>query len=204
MLEEINLSEVMLHLIHEISSSVPVFSHIDVRNVTVSIASGRNGRGGICGRVVPLRFQGGHPVIRHGDRFYRMPEVVRDGVPQLYIIYFYMPRFFDRDAREKLRIIFHELYHISPLFNGDIRRMADKKAAHGHSREAFDRQFQAECEFFYNRIESSPYMKFLSLDSRGLIGTFRKIRSVRMKLPKPVVIEPRERESSGFVNASPR
>ncbi len=189
-LPEINLSEVLQHLIHYISLKNPSFSHIDARCITVCISSGRNGRGGICGKLVPLRFQDGHRVIRHRNTLYRMPDVSRNGVPQLYIIYFYMPRFFDRDARDKLRIIFHELYHISPSFNGDIRRMAEKKSAHGHSREAFDRHFQAECELYYRHIQDSPYMRFLSLDSQGLHSTFKKVRSVRMKHPKPVLVRP--------------
>ena len=32
----------------------------------------------------------------------------------------------------------HELHHISPLFNGDIRRYSGKNYAHGNSRKGFD------------------------------------------------------------------
>ena len=202
-LPEINLSDVIQHLIHEISTGIPLFSHIDARRITVCIASGRDGRGGLCGKLWPLRFQEGHSVIRHGGRLYQAPEFARDGIPQLYIVYFYMPRFFDRPPREKINIILHELYHISPSFDGDIRRMGRKKAAHGHSREAFDSNFAGEAEEFYRRVESSAYMNFLSLDSAGLARTFRKVTGHRMRPPRPRIIGGDQAEGTVSVPSPP-
>jgi predicted metallopeptidase len=187
---EVDLSEVLLYLIHAISSTTPEFSHIDVRCLTVCIASGREGSGGLCGKLVPLRFQDGHEQVRHEGRIYAMPRILRDGIPQLYLIYFYLPRFFNRDARDKLRIIFHELYHISPLYNGDIRRMGKHKAAHGHSRAAFDSNFQAASDRFYAQIENSPYMNFLMLDSAGIARNFSRVRAARMRVPHPQIVDP--------------
>ena len=36
---------------------------------------------------------------------------------------FYLPRFCDQSLDEKLSTVMHELWHISPAFDGDIRRL---------------------------------------------------------------------------------
>lgn len=56
----------------------------------------------------------------------------------LYILTFYLPRFMDLDRREKLVTIFHELWHISPDFDGDLRRHEGRCYAHSHSQAAYD------------------------------------------------------------------
>jgi hypothetical protein len=109
-------------------------------------------------------------------------------VDQRYLIYFYHPRFFNLSPSEKLKVIFHELYHISPDFNGDIRRLAAHKASHGASRERFDDFFEHDLTKFYAYIEKTPYMKFLEMNARALRLSFEKIKGRRMKMPKPVVV----------------
>ena len=56
----------------------------------------------------------------------------------LYIVYFLVPRFFNLPLREKLITIFHELYHVSPGFDGDIRRFPGRNYAHGASRKRYN------------------------------------------------------------------
>lgn len=56
----------------------------------------------------------------------------------LYILNFYLPRFMDLSLTEKVTTIFHELWHISPEFNGDIRRFSGRCHAHSHSEKAYD------------------------------------------------------------------
>ena len=51
---------------------------------------------------------------------------------------FYLPRFMNLDFREKLITVLHELWHISPDFNGDIRRHAGRYHAHTHSQAEYD------------------------------------------------------------------
>ena len=187
-LPSINLSETLTLLIHEAVKRYPSFGHIDLGRVQVCIASNRNGRGGTYGKLVPLRFRDGSPLVRHGGKIYRMPEIVMNGLPLLYIIYFYMPRFFDLAADEKIRVIFHEMFHISGEFNGDIRRMGAVKAAHGHSREHFDSHFRDEIADFRDYIRGTPFYNFLCLDSRGLRSCFHDVNGVRIKMPRPFVV----------------
>jgi predicted outer membrane repeat protein len=189
--ETINLTDVLTLIIREIVKFSPVFSHIDTDRLLVSVSSNRSGgRGGaILGKLVPLRFESGLKTMRYRGRLFTMPEVRHRGIPQLYIVYFYMPRFFDLPAEEKLRVIFHELYHINPEFNGDIRRMGKKKAAHGHSKKHFDFHFIGEAEAFCASIRETGYYRFLSLSTKELEETFCRITSLRIKTPRPVAVK---------------
>jgi hypothetical protein len=188
--ESINVTQVLTLIIQEITRFSETFSHIDVEKTLVCIASNRKGsRGGIYGKLVPTRFENGSPVIKHRGKIYTIPDITHRGIVQKYLVYFYMPRFFDLPPAEKLRVIFHELYHINPEFNGDIRRMAAVKAAHGHSREHFDSHFIKDMHAFHEYITLTPYMKFLELSSRDLSRHFSKVTGMRMKTPKPVLLQ---------------
>ena len=56
----------------------------------------------------------------------------------LYLLRFVLPRFLDLPFDEKLITIVHELWHISPKFDGDLRRFEGRCYAHGHSRKGYD------------------------------------------------------------------
>lgn len=189
LLETINITDVLTHLIYEVIRVTPAFYHIDINRVLVCLATNRNSRGGATfGKLVPLRFRDGATTQRFHNRCYTLPEIRHNDTQVLYLIYFYMPRFFDLPPREKLRVIFHELYHISTEFNGDIRRMGETKAAHGHSRKHFNSLFEKELDAFCAHVEQTSFYKFLCLDTQGLRTTFRKLAGRRMKVPRPVPV----------------
>jgi len=56
----------------------------------------------------------------------------------LYLLSFYLPRFLERSYEEKLTTVVHELWHISPVFDGDLRRHPGRCYAHSHSQRQFD------------------------------------------------------------------
>ncbi|TAL31007.1 MAG: hypothetical protein EPN93_18455 [Spirochaetes bacterium] len=186
--DSINVTDVLTCIIQEIAARSAAYAHIDAGRTLVCMSSNRaGGRGAIYGKLVPMRFKGGASTLRYRGRVYTMPRVMSGAREQLYVVYFYFPRFFNLPPEEKLRVIFHELHHIGPGFDGDIRRMARVKAAHGGSRASFDRQFEAHLNEFHAWIAGTPYYNFLSLDSMRLMGAFRRIRGRRLKMPKPVL-----------------
>jgi len=185
--EEINITDVLTLIIGEITAFSPVYEHILTDQILVCAGMNRkNSRGGMYGKVVPLRFEDGSAVARHRGRLYTMPAVRYREREILYLVYFYMPKFFNLKPREKLKVIFHELYHISPDFNGDIRRMGKGKAAHGHSRRHFDTLFEDEMLRFYSYIRETPYMKFLSLSATQLQRHFHRVSARKMRAPRPI------------------
>ncbi len=139
----LNLTQELERLIADIARRMEEFGHIDPERVMVCVSSTRGG--GIHGtyaKIHPLRFENGSRTTsvrrRRGTLVYEIPPVTRRGVEMLYVIYFLVPRFLNLPLREKLITIFHELYHISPEFDGDIRRFPGKNYAHGSSREKFN------------------------------------------------------------------
>ena len=56
----------------------------------------------------------------------------------LYILTFYLPRFLDQPFHEKMVTVLHELFHVSPEFNGDIRRLGGRYHVHSHSQQEYD------------------------------------------------------------------
>ena len=119
------------------------FSHIDPQRILVCVSSTRGGGvHGTYAKIHPLCFENGTrcKTISRGVRrhTYEMPTISHRGVEMLYVVYFLIPRFLNLPFREKLVTLFHELYHISPEFNGDIRRFPGKNYAHGSSTKRYN------------------------------------------------------------------
>jgi hypothetical protein len=73
----------------------------------------------------------------------------------LYDMTFCLPRFLDQSFDEKLVTVFHELYHLSPDFNGDLRRHPGRYAVHSHSKWAYDHRM-ADLVRDYLSTQPSP------------------------------------------------
>jgi hypothetical protein len=188
--DEIDLSESLTVIIENIVHFSPTFKHIDVNRIIVCIGSNKTGgRGGIYGKLVPLKFADGSNYLKYRGTCYAIPEISKNGTTCLYIIYFYMPKFFDLPWDEKLRVIFHELFHISPHFNGDIRKMGNVKTAHGHSRKGFESLYKDELNNYLLYIQTSPHMGFLKMDTKSLFSRFKRVNGIRMKNPSPVIVK---------------
>jgi hypothetical protein len=179
----------LTHIINDIIIRTDLFSHIDINRLLVCVAYNRQrGRGGTFGKLVPLRFKDGLDVVCFRGAYYSMPRIFHRGKRLLYLIYFYIPRFFNLGPQEKLAVIFHELYHISQDFNGDIRRLGKKGASHGHSRVRFNSLFEGELLSFYEYAGETPFINFLRMDAEYLEKDFSRVFGRRMKLPKPIIV----------------
>ena len=186
--DTINITGTIKNIIKEISIFSPNFAYINTDKVLICISSNKKGNGGATyGKLVPLRFEGGNAAVKYNNHFYSMPTIKSEGIEQFYIIYFFIPRFFDLTFEEKIKIIFHELYHISPDFNGDIRRVSKGKSAHGHSKKHFDSLFIDDLIQFSSYIKKTPYIHFLNMNTKSLYKQFSKVIGRRMKMPKPIV-----------------
>ena len=69
-----------------------------------------------------------------------------DGREMLYILNFYLPRFLDLPLAEKLDTVVHELWHVGPKFDGDLRRFGGRCFAHSGSQRNFDAHVAALTE----------------------------------------------------------
>lgn len=184
-----NLSLALERLIADIVVRHGAFSHIDPSRLLICLNSARGGvSSGIYAKIHPLRFEGGEmeQTIQRGRSNYRciMPKLTSKGTDLLYVIYFTIPRFMDRGARDKLVTVFHELYHISPQFDGDLRRFPGKNFAHGSSTKKYNALMGKFVDEYLAGPEATAAAAFLDHDMKGLKESYRVIVGRRMKMPK--------------------
>lgn len=171
-------------LVRDIVRRCPEFSYIDPDRILFCIAQCRNGcRTGIFAQVVPLRFEGGRKSCQFGQWLYRMPTVRRGGRDMLYVVYFYLPRFLQGSFTRELQIVFHELYHISPRFNGDLRRFPGRNFFHGRSEKAYDRAVAEIMQAYLARPGRNGCADFLEQSFAGLERDFGQVVGYSVKTP---------------------
>ena len=108
--------------------------HIEMLRVAVrTCQTRRRGPYGVQATMTPLRFEGGATTkIRRGREWLIHPlPADPSGRPYLYMLSLYVPRFVELPAEEKLAVIVHELWHVAPAFDGDLRRFPGRYHAHG-------------------------------------------------------------------------
>jgi predicted metallopeptidase len=190
----LNLTQELERLIADIARRVEEFSHIDPQRVLVCVSSTRGG--GIHGtyaKIHPLRFENGSRTStvrrRRGPIVYEIPPVTSRGEEMLYVVYFLVPRFLNLPLREKLITIFHELYHIAPEFNGDIRRFPGKNYAHGSSREKFNAVMARLVESYLAGLADHSGVGFLEGDMEAIRSRHGSIVGRKMAAPRLRVVK---------------
>jgi hypothetical protein len=117
----------------------PELAHINVGRLLFGITQARSAQThGLQARVTPLRFRHGHLQRKRQGITYQVQRYFVDDREMLYLVTFCLPRFLDQDFDDKFITLFHELYHISPAFEGDLRRHEGRYAIHSHSKRHYD------------------------------------------------------------------
>ena len=136
-----NLTALLEEVVRDLCARLPEFAHINPRRLLICMAQARGTRGGgMFAKIVPMRFPDGTPFKTAGGRRYALPQIPTPEGDILYLIYFYIPRFFAQPFERRLLTLVHELYHIAPGFDGTIRRVGS--GAHGASRDRFNDNLQ--------------------------------------------------------------
>lgn len=175
----------MTALCRDISARSETFAHLRMSQVLVSFTPSRNRhRHGLQARVTPLRFRGGLLKRRHGQIEYQVQRFVVDGWEMLYLLTFCLPRFFDQPFEEKLITVFHELYHISPEFDGDLRRHPGRCAVHSRSKREYDAMMGELVNDYLANHPNPKVFAFLRYGYRQLWDRHGGIRGVVVPRPK--------------------
>lgn len=131
----------MRRLCADIATRSADFRHLDVSRILFAVTQARSGRRhGLQARTTPLRFRGGALTRRRDGVCYQVQRYVVNGRDMLYLVTFCLPRFLDQSFEDKLLTVFHELYHISPACDGDLRRHPGRYRLHSHSQQHYDAQ----------------------------------------------------------------
>jgi hypothetical protein len=170
----------------DMTRRVPELSHIDVERVAIGICQTRKlAMHGVFATLTPLRFEGGlvDKVVR-GRRRRIQPLVDEAGREFLYLLNFYLPRFLNLPLEEKLSTIVHELWHIGPEFNGDLRRHAGRYYAHGNSQRAYDARMDRLTQQWLARDPPHHLYEFLERRFDELAAEHGGVRGERWPTPK--------------------
>ncbi len=135
-----NLTDDVALLVHLLSRRVERLQHIKPGQILHGVSQARSrSRYGVYAQCHALRFKHGKREHLTRDGYaWVWPETRVRGHEMLYYITYFLPRFLDQQPRERLHTLLHELYHIHPQFNGDLRRFPGRNEFHGNRHEDFD------------------------------------------------------------------
>lgn len=167
-------------------SRVAVLDHVDLTHVAVSFAQARKRtRHGLYASLTPMRFAGGSLTCRRQSRTYTIQRLYDgQGREILYILTFYLPRFMDLPFREKLITVFHELWHISPGFDGDLRRHDGRCYAHTHSQKQYDAEMDLLARQYLASTPPAVLYEFLQYDFTGLMARYGRVYGTKVRRPR--------------------
>lgn len=182
--------EAMTALCEDICARHAEFGHVQMSRVAVTFAQTRSPvEWGVQARLTPLRFQGGATVERRKGRLWTVQKVVHRGQEALYLLTFLLPRFLNLPFDEKLITVFHELYHISPEFNGDIRRFGGACYVHTGSQKNYDRQMAVFARDYLRHRPPERLYAFLQLDFAELRRTVGEVVGLRIAIPRLIPLD---------------
>jgi len=185
----INVTDCLFEITAHICQNVSIFSHIDPNGLLVCYARSRKqSLQGVYAKIHPTTFRGGNKEIEHRGRKFAYPTIQIGSRRILYVMYFYYPRFQNLLLETKLLTVFHELYHISPDFDGDIRRFSGKYFAHGKSQKQYDARLKREVDAYLKRFGEDELLDFLRMDFKQIQAKFGRVMGQTIKMPKAVAV----------------
>jgi predicted metallopeptidase len=154
----------MRRLCADVVRHCPELAHIDASRLLFAMTQARSGEPhGLQARVTPLRFRHGHLTRRRRGVPYQVQRYFVDGVEMLYLVTFCLPRFLDQDFDDKFVTLFHELYHIGPAFDGDLRRHDGRYDLHSRSKRLYDEHMGRLAKAYLSNGADRPLHAFLHL-----------------------------------------
>ncbi len=171
----------------DIVSRCPELGHVDVARVLLAVTQARSRRvHGLQARVTPLRFARGELTRQRRGVTYQVQRYFVAEMEYLYLMTFCLPRFLEQDFDDKLVTLVHELYHIGPAFDGDLRRHEGRYQLHTARQCAYDRKM-AELARAYLASRPDPALYgFLRLNFAQL--QYRHGAVLGVIVPRPRII----------------
>ncbi len=130
-------------LIKDITEKVGELSYIDAEQVAVGFKRSRESVSEeVWAEISGIEDELSGTIQRREGRiekYFAPKTILINGIPVKYVVDFYVPVFFGLNFKEKLSTVFHELYHINPKFDGNLRFFKGKGYKHGSSLEKYDK-----------------------------------------------------------------
>jgi hypothetical protein len=176
-------------LCEDITRRCPELAHIDVSRLLFGMTQARSSRRhGLQARVTPLRFDAGRLTRRRRGVAYQVQRYLVDDCDMLYLVTFCLPRFLDQEFDDKFVTLFHELYHISPDFDGDLRRHHGRYDLHSHSKKDYDKYMAELARAYLAAKPDAALHGFLRLNFAQLQHRHGSVAAVVVPRPKVIPI----------------
>jgi predicted metallopeptidase len=174
------------HVCVDMVGRLQEFAHIELDRVAISFCQTRKRVAhGRQASLTPLRFEAGaKSVTRDGTTYVCQSVVDAMGREYLYILNFYLPRFLDHAFAAKIATIVHELWHISPQFDGDLRRHAGRCYAHGASHRKYEITIEEMAQKWLALEPPHPIYAFLEKNFHELAEEYGGLYGTHVPVPK--------------------
>lgn len=183
--QSFDFSAAMSRLCDDVTDRVDELLHVEMSQVAVSFAQTRRRvLHGLQAKLTPMRFEAGALTTQRNGRLWTCQRLIHDGREMLYILTFYLPRFLDQPFLEKLTTITHELLHINPRFDGDLRRFDGRCYMHSPRQKEFDRQAADLARKYLAGRPPAELSEFLKYDFRGLVRRHGAVVGLQVPIPK--------------------
>jgi hypothetical protein len=171
----------------DIAARCAAVRHVDVTRMLFGVTQARNGHAhGLQARVTPLRFRDGRLTRQRRGVTYQVQRYLVNGRDILYLVTFCLPRFLDLEFEEKFVTLFHELYHINPAFDGDLRRHNGRYSIHSASQRRYDEHMARLAQEYLNSGANPILHMFLRLNFAQLASHYGGV--VGVMVPRPKII----------------
>ncbi|MBE7491644.1 MAG: hypothetical protein HS108_07820 [Planctomycetes bacterium] len=188
-----NLTDDVALCVHLLARRVEKLSHLRPAQILHGITQARNrSRYGVYAECHGLRFKDGRREHVAGRYAWVWPEVRVRGQEILYYITYFLPRFLDQPPQQRLNTLLHELWHISPRFDGDLRRFSGRNEFHG---PRFDHDVDALCAEAASQIDLERF-PFLRWNFEELTARYGTVVGTRLKRFRPRRVHPAELPTS--------
>ena len=176
----------MRSLCVELCARLDELAHVDVARIAIRFCQARKSvTHGLQASLTPLRFQGGALECRRRGRTYTVERIYdRHGREMLYLLSFYLPRFQNRTFEEKLTTVVHELWHVGPGFDGDLRRHPGRCWAHSHSQAQYDAEMRVLAEKWLSLDPPAESYAFLRYSFTELVRHNGHVCGQKIRTPK--------------------
>jgi hypothetical protein len=172
-------------LLMDITLRCADFRHIAAPRILVSVTQARGGSShGLLARVTPLRFPKGTLTRQRRGVPFHIQRYFLGEHEFLYLLTFCLPRYLDQDFDQKLVTLFHELYHINPAFDGDLRRHEGRYHMHTHRQRDYDEQMVQYARAYLAGRPDPSLHGFLRMDFAQLQQRHGAITGIVVPRPK--------------------
>jgi len=186
----LDFTQAMTRLCHDITERHEAFAHIDISRVAVCFTQTRSKvLHGLQAKLTPMRFEGGALTCIRRGQTWTVQRLYLGKREMFYILTFYLPRFLNQSFSEKFITILHELYHISPLFDGDIRRFSGRCHIHSASQQNYDGQMDVYAREYLACNPPEELYAFLKMDFKHILKTHESVIGLQVPIPKLILLE---------------